>query len=213
MLGHDDEEQIKTFYSLGNAISSYISINANSMTDDLSMKAIKAAKSLFGKKFTSSKALELTMYASEAVANTNGGLFESLSSAISETYHVDVKAAGNLVLGHVLQLFDTDSIISKMGTNCNYVKPVGKKKLADIAIKLGLEIEDESDSVKALKDWLDTLRVQLHLPSTFADLGVTPVRVKKLANSAAVLAFEKSGTSASPIYPRIDGLEKFILGL
>lgn len=100
-----------------------------------------------------------------------------------------------------------------MGTNCNYVKPVGKKKLADIAIKLGLEIEDESDSVKALKDWLDTLRVQLHLPSTFADLGVTPVRVKKLANPAAVLAFEKSGTSASPIYPRIDGLEKFILGL
>lgn len=213
LLGHDDEEKIKTFYSLGNAISSYISINANSMTDDLSMKAIKAAKSLFGKKFTSSKALELTMYASEAVANTNGGLFESLSSAISETYHVDIKAAGNLVLGHVLQLFDTDSIISKMGTNCNYVKPVGKKKLADIAIKLGLEIEDESDSVKALKDWLDTLRVQLHLPSTFADLGVTPVRVKKLANSAAVLAFEKSGTSASPIYPRIDGLEKFILGL
>lgn len=70
LLGHDDEEQIKTFYSLGNAISSYISINANSMTDDLSMKAIKAAKSLFGKKFTSSKALELTMYASEAVANT-----------------------------------------------------------------------------------------------------------------------------------------------
>lgn len=210
----DEELALDAYFSFGSALSSYVSMLASEKTDSFAKKAIKEGVEIFGKnKFNNSKLIELGADSAIALGNTNGGLFESIAFAASKVYGVSYKAAGSVILAHILQLFTAKSVVSKMGTFANYVKPLGRSKFASLSKKLHFKGNGESELVEAFKEWVDSLRVKYHLPTTWADLGITPSKLKKLGHEAAVEAFIQSGSSASPLYPRIENIERFIVEL
>lgn len=207
----EEEQALGAYYAFGNSLSSYVSMFATKKSDGFAKKGIKKAIEIFNKnKFSNSNLIELAIDSNLALANTGGGLFEALTFASSLVYGVSYKAVGSVLLPHVLELFTAQSVVSKMGTSSNYLKPVGRKKLAFLSKKLRFQGKNESELVGALKDWVASLRVQYHLPTTWADLGITPSKLKKLSHTAAVESFLQSGSWASPLFPRIENIERFI---
>lgn len=209
-----EDRALDAYYALGNALSSYVSMTATDESEALARKAVRIALGLFAKKrFSRSKEIGLGTLSAESLSNAGGGLFEALSFAVSEVLGVDYKMAGSVILPHVLQLFTAPSVVSKMGTFANYVKPIGKSKLASLSKKLGFKGSDNSSYVESLKNWAETVRVKHHLPTTLADLGITPMVAKRKGREVAVKAFLQAGSFTSPLFPRIENLQRFFAEL
>lgn len=200
------------YAALARALSAYISLAATPEIDKNSLKAAKAARKLFNKKFNKVHAIDLGLSSALAFSNTIGGISDGIARAISEEFGVSQDSALAVLLPVSLAQVFTDAPF-KMGTSPDYLVPDAKRKLALFAKRLKLSGKSDDQLFESLKNWLDNLRVVHHLPTGLADLGITPAELKAKALKTAEKAYESQAILSSPSYPRIEGIKDLLLVL
>ena len=201
---------------LTHAIEAYVSVMATDYTDALAIKAIQMVFEYLPRAYKdgSDKEAREKMHnascmAGMAFANAFLGINHSLAHKLGSEFHISHGRSNAILLPYVIRYNATKP--TKFSAFPKYKSFVADKKYAEIARYLGLKSKTTEEGVASLIDAVNKLLVELNIPRTIAECGVSEKEFVAAVDKLALDAFDDQCTPANPRYPLISELKDIYL--
>ncbi|MCM3690127.1 bifunctional acetaldehyde-CoA/alcohol dehydrogenase [Neobacillus niacini] len=196
---------------LTHAIEAYVSVLANDFTDGLALKAIQLVFDYLPKAYRDGKdelAREKMHNASTiagmAFANSFLGINHSLAHALGAEFNIAHGRANAILLPHVIRYNAQKP--NKFMTYPKYEHFIADQRYAEIAKMLGLPAKTTEEGVESLVQATMKLIVDLELPISIEEVGISKSVFEEKINSLAEHAFDDQDTIANPKQPLVTEL-------
>ncbi|MDU3336647.1 bifunctional acetaldehyde-CoA/alcohol dehydrogenase [Paraclostridium bifermentans] len=201
---------------LTHAIEAYVSVMATDYTDALAIKAIQMVFEYLPRAYKdgSDKEAREKMHnascmAGMAFANAFLGINHSLAHKLGSEFHISHGRSNAILLPYVIRYNATKP--TKFSAFPKYKSFVADKKYAEIARYLGLKSKTTEEGVASLIDAVNKLLVELNIPRTIAECGVSGKDFEAAVDKLALDAFDDQCTPANPRYPLVSELKDIYL--
>ncbi len=201
---------------LTHAIEAYVSVMATDYTDALAIKAIQMVFEYLPRAYKdgSDKEAREKMHnascmAGMAFANAFLGINHSLAHKLGSEFHISHGRSNAILLPYVIRYNATKP--TKFSAFPKYKSFVADKKYAEIARYLGLKAKTAEEGVASLIDAVNKLLVELNIPRTIAECGVSEKDFTAAVDKLALDAFDDQCTPANPRYPLVSELKDIYL--
>ncbi|WP_195948382.1 bifunctional acetaldehyde-CoA/alcohol dehydrogenase [Paraclostridium bifermentans] len=201
---------------LTHAIEAYVSVMATDYTDALAIKAIQMVFEYLPRAYKdgSDKEAREKMHnascmAGMAFANAFLGINHSLAHKLGSEFHISHGRSNAILLPYVIRYNATKP--TKFSAFPKYKSFVADKKYAEIARYLGLKAKTTEEGVASLIDAVNKLLVELNIPRTIAECGVSGKDFESVVDKLALDAFDDQCTPANPRYPLVSELKDIYL--
>ena len=201
---------------LTHAIEAYVSVMATDYTDALAIKAIQMVFEYLPRAYKdgSDKEAREKMHnascmAGMAFANAFLGINHSLAHKLGSEFHISHGRSNAILLPYVIRYNATKP--TKFSAFPKYKSFVADKKYAEIARYLGLKAKTTEEGVASLIDAVNKLLVELNIPRTIAECGVSGKDFEAAVDKLALDAFDDQCTPANPRYPLVSELKDIYL--
>lgn len=201
---------------LTHAIEAYVSVMATDYTDALAIKAIQMVFEYLPRAYKdgSDKEAREKMHnascmAGMAFANAFLGINHSLAHKLGSEFHISHGRSNAILLPYVIRYNATKP--TKFSAFPKYKSFVADKKYAEIARYLGLKAKTTEEGVDSLIDAVNKLLVELNIPRTIAECGVSEKDFEAAVDKLALDAFDDQCTPANPRYPLVSELKDIYL--
>lgn len=201
---------------LTHAIEAYVSVMATDYTDALAIKAIQMVFDYLPRAYKdgSDKEAREKMHnascmAGMAFANAFLGINHSLAHKLGGEFHIPHGRSNAILLPHVIKYNATKP--TKFAAFPKYKEFIADKKYAEIAKYLGLKSTTTEEGVKSLIDAVNNLLVELNIPKTIAECGVSEKEFMASVDKLALDAFDDQCTPANPRYPLVSELKEIYI--
>lgn len=200
----DDEDAYEHAYAaMARLVSGTCSLLSDEDVIAEAGEGIKSAYKIFEKKASLGKEIDLGAWAGTISGWAGGGLVDALSESLAETFKVDADKAYCVLLPACLAQAVNDCPY-KLGTAPGYYQPEGSSRIKELGEKIG---------ITDFLDWVSNIRVELHLPTVLADLGITPADLENNLDKAVDLAFKKQQILTAPVYSRVVKMKELLKSL
>ncbi|EQK44680.1 aldehyde dehydrogenase family protein [[Clostridium] bifermentans ATCC 638] len=201
---------------LTHAIEAYVSVMATDYTDALAIKAIQMVFEYLpraykdgGDKEAREKMHNASCMAGMAFANAFLGINHSLAHKLGSEFHISHGRSNAILLPYVIRYNATKP--TKFSAFPKYKSFVADKKYAEIARYVGLKAKTTEEGVASLIDAVNKLLVELNIPRTIAECGVSGKDFEAAVDKLALDAFDDQCTPANPRYPLVSELKDIYL--
>jgi acetaldehyde dehydrogenase / alcohol dehydrogenase len=196
---------------LTHAIEAYVSVLANDFTDGLALKAIQLVFEYLPKAYSDGnnelareKMHNASTIAGMAFANSFLGINHSLAHALGAEFNIAHGRANAIMLPHVIRYNAQKP--NKFMTYPKYEHFIADQRYAEIAKMLGLPAKTTEEGVESLVQAIMKLIVELELPTSIEDAGISKSVFEEKINSLAEHAFDDQDTIANPKQPLVTEL-------
>ncbi|NWQ41327.1 bifunctional acetaldehyde-CoA/alcohol dehydrogenase [Bacillus sp. EB106-08-02-XG196] len=196
---------------LTHAIEAYVSVLANDFTDGLALKAIQLVFEYLPKAYRDGrdelareKMHNASTIAGMAFANSFLGINHSLAHALGAEFNIAHGRANAIMLPHVIRYNAQKP--NKFMTYPKYEHFIADQRYAEIAKMLGLPAKTTEEGVESLVQAIMKLIVELELPMSIEEAGVSKSVFEEKVNSLAEHAFDDQDTIANPKQPLVTEL-------
>lgn len=201
---------------LTHAIEAYVSVMATDYTDALAIKAIEMVFEYLPRAYKDGSDREArekmhnaSCMAGMAFANAFLGINHSLAHKLGSEFHIPHGRANAVLLPYVIRYNATKP--TKFSAFPKYKSFVADKKYAEIAKYIGLKANTTEEGVNNLIDAINKLLVELNIPKTIAECGVSEKDFMASVDKLAIDAFDDQCTPANPRYPLVSELKDIYL--
>lgn len=201
---------------LTHAIEAYVSVMATDYTDALAIKAIEMVFEYLPRAYKDGSDREArekmhnaSCMAGMAFANAFLGINHSLAHKLGSEFHMPHGRANAILLPYVIRYNATKP--TKFSAFPKYKSFVADKKYAEIAKYIGLKANTTEEGVNNLIDAINKLLVELNIPKTIAECGVSEKDFMASVDKLALDAFDDQCTPANPRYPLVSELKDIYL--
>ena len=201
---------------LTHAIEAYVSVMATDYTDALAIKAIEMVFEYLPRAYKDGSDREArekmhnaSCMAGMAFANAFLGINHSLAHKLGSEFHIPHGRANAILLPYVIRYNATKP--TKFSAFPKYKSFVADKKYAEIAKYIGLKANTTEEGVNNLIDAINKLLVELNIPKTIAECGVSEKDFMASVEKLALDAFDDQCTPANPRYPLVSELKDIYL--
>lgn len=201
---------------LTHAIEAYVSVMATDYTDALAIKAIEIVFEYLPRAYKDGSDREArekmhnaSCMAGMAFANAFLGINHSLAHKLGSEFHIPHGRANAVLLPYVIRYNATKP--TKFSAFPKYKSFVADKKYAEIAKYIGLKANTTEEGVNNLIDAINKLLVELNIPKTIAECGVSEKDFMASVDKLALDAFDDQCTPANPRYPLVSELKDIYL--
>lgn len=201
---------------LTHAIEAYVSVMATDYTDALAIKAIEMVFEYLPRAYKDGSDREArekmhnaSCMAGMAFANAFLGINHSLAHKLGSEFHIPHGRANAILLPYVIRYNATKP--TKFSAFPKYKSFVADKKYAEIAKYIGLKANTTEEGVNNLIDAINKLLVELNIPKTIAECGVSEKDFMASVDKLALDAFDDQCTPANPRYPLVSELKDIYL--
>lgn len=201
---------------LTHAIEAYVSVMATDYTDALAIKAIEMVFEYLPRAYKDGSDREArekmhnaSCMAGMAFANAFLGINHSLAHKLGSEFHIPHGRANAVLLPYVIRYNATKP--TKFSAFPKYKSFVADKKYAEIAKYIGLKANTTEEGVNNLIDAINKLLVELNIPKTIAECGVSEKDFMASVDKLALDAFDDQCTPANPRYPLASELKDIYL--
>lgn len=200
------------------AIEAYVSVLANEYTDGQALQALKILKEYLPRAYkhgahdpvAREKVHNGATIAGIAFANAFLGVCHSMAHKIGAEFHIPHGIANALLLTNTIR-FNATNLPTKQAAFSQYDRPNALRRYGEIALFLGFHQEHTVDRVEALLGWLDELKVDLDIPMSIQEWGISESDFLAKVDDLALKAFDDQCTGANPRYPLISELKNILL--
>ncbi|WP_094751497.1 bifunctional acetaldehyde-CoA/alcohol dehydrogenase [Psychromonas sp. CD1] len=200
------------------AIEAYVSILANEYSDGQALQALKILKEFLPSSYhngkNDAKAREKVHNAATiagiAFAQSFLGICHSMAHKLGNQFHIPHGLANALLLTNSIR-YNATNTPTKQGTFSQYDRPKARARYAEIAVHLGFYEGNTEQKIKSLLTWLDELKVELNIPLSIRDAGVSEADFLAALDDLAEQAFDDQCTGANPRYPLISEIKEVLL--
>ncbi|MDH8679459.1 bifunctional acetaldehyde-CoA/alcohol dehydrogenase [Fusibacter bizertensis] len=201
--------------ALVHAIEAYVSVLASEFTNGQALEAIrlifKYLPIAYNEGQTNIKAREKMAHASTmagmAFANAFLGVCHSMAHKLGAAHHIPHGVANALLINEVIKYNAVDNP-RKQAAFPQYKYPNAKWRYARISDYLGLGGITEDDKVERLIDAINQLKVQIGLPLSIEEAGISHKSFEESLDDMAINAFDDQCTGANPRYPLVSELKE-----
>ena len=201
--------------ALVHAIEAYVSVLASEFTNGQALEAIrlifKYLPIAYNEGQTNIKAREKMAHASTmagmAFANAFLGVCHSMAHKLGAAHHIPHGVANALLINEVIKYNAVDNP-RKQAAFPQYKYPNAKWRYARISDYLGLGGTTEDDKVERLIDAINHLKVQIGLPLSIEEAGISQKSFEESLDDMAINAFDDQCTGANPRYPLVSELKE-----
>nr|WP_263348025.1 iron-containing alcohol dehydrogenase [Paraclostridium sp. AKS81] len=144
-----------------------------------------------------------------AFANAFLGINHSLAHKLGSEFHISHGRSNAILLPYVIRYNATKP--TKFSAFPKYKSFVADKKYAEISRYLGLKAKTTEEGVASLIDAVNKLLVELNIPRTIAECGVSGKDFEAAVDKLALDAFDDQCTPANPRYPLVSELKDIYL--
>ncbi|MEH7113876.1 bifunctional acetaldehyde-CoA/alcohol dehydrogenase, partial [Neobacillus niacini] len=196
---------------LTHAIEAYVSVLANDFTDGLALKAIQLVFEYLPRAYRDGtdelareKMHNASTIAGMAFANSFLGINHSLAHALGAEFNIAHGRANAILLPHVIRYNAAKP--NKFMTFPKYEHFIADQRYAEIAKMLGLPAETTEEGIKNLIDAVIKLIMELELPQSIEEAGISKIEIEGKINMLAEHAFDDQDTIANPKQPLVSEL-------
>lgn len=196
---------------LTHAIEAYVSVLANDFTDGLALKAIQLVFDYLPKAYRDGndelareKMHNASTIAGMAFANSFLGINHSLAHALGAEFSIAHGRANAIMLPHVIRYNAQKP--NKFMTYPKYEHFIADQRYAEIAKMLGLPAATAEEGVESLVQAIMNLIVELELPKSIEETGISKSEFEGRINILAEHAFDDQDTIANPKQPLVTEL-------
>jgi acetaldehyde dehydrogenase / alcohol dehydrogenase len=196
---------------LTHAIEAYVSVLANDFTDGLALKAIQLVFKYLPKAYRDGndelareKMHNASTIAGMAFANSFLGINHSLAHALGAEFSIAHGRANAIMLPHVIRYNAQKP--NKFMTYPKYEHFIADQRYTEIAKMLGLPAVTAEEGVESLVKAIMNLIVELELPRSIEETGVSKAEFEEKVNRLAENAFDDQDTIANPKQPLVTEL-------
>jgi acetaldehyde dehydrogenase / alcohol dehydrogenase len=196
---------------LTHAIEAYVSVLANDFTDGLALKAIQLVFEYLPKAYRNGndelareKMHNASTIAGMAFANSFLGINHSLAHALGAEFNIAHGRANAIMLPHVIRYNAQKP--NKFMTYPKYEHFIADQRYAEIAKMLGLPAANVEEGVESLVQAIMNLIVELELPRSIEETGISKAELEEKVNRLAENAFDDQDTIANPKQPLVTEL-------
>ena len=201
--------------ALVHAIEAYVSVLASEFTNGQALESIrlifKYLPIAYNEGQTNIKAREKMAHASTmagmAFANAFLGVCHSMAHKLGAAHHIPHGVANALLINEVIKYNAVDNP-RKQAAFPQYKYPNAKWRYARISDYLGLGGTTEDDKVERLIDAINQLKVQVGLPLSIEEAGISHKSFEESLDDMAINAFDDQCTGANPRYPLVSELKE-----
>jgi acetaldehyde dehydrogenase / alcohol dehydrogenase len=193
---------------LTHAIEAYVSVLANDFTDGLALKAIQLVFEYLPKAYRNGndelareKMHNASTIAGMAFANSFLGINHSLAHALGAEFNIAHGRANAIMLPHVIRYNAQKP--NKFMTYPKYEHFIADQRYAEIAKMLGLPAANVEEGVESLVQAIMNLIVELELPRSIEETGISKAELEEKVNRLAENAFDDQDTIANPKQPLV----------
>ena len=203
---------------LTHALESLVSVVATEYTKPLSLEAIKLVfdylpESYHGgaeAKFAKEKMANASAIAGMAFANAFLGITHSMAHKLGAKFHIAHGVANALLMNEVIKYNATDAPF-KQGTFPQYETPQAVERYAKAAEYIGLSGNTNEEKVAALLEKITALKVEIGIPLSIKDAGISEADFLVAVDKLAAEAFDDQCTGANPRYPLIEDIKQLYM--
>lgn len=202
------------------ALEAYVSVLANEYSDGQALQALKMLKEYLPSSYANGakdpiareKVHNAATIAGIAFANAFLGVCHSMAHKVGAEFHVPHGLANALLITNVVR-YNANDNPTKQTAFSQYDRPQARRRYAEVAEHLSLVQPGDSTAqkIERLLTWLDALKVELEIPLSIQDAGVSEVDFLAKVDDLAVQAFDDQCTGANPRYPLISELKQVLL--
>jgi acetaldehyde dehydrogenase / alcohol dehydrogenase len=193
---------------LTHAIEAYVSVLANDFTDGLALKAIQLVFEYLPKAYRDGndelareKMHNASTIAGMAFANSFLGINHSLAHALGAEFKIAHGRANAIMLPHVIRYNAQKP--NKFMTYPKYEHFIADQRYVEIAKMLGLPAKTTEEGVESLVQATMKLIVELELPMSIEEVGISKSVFEEKINRLAEHAFDDQDTIANPKQPLV----------
>lgn len=184
---------------LTHSVEAIVSQKASDFSDTLAEGAIKLVFNYLIRAYKNGndeiareKLHNASTMAGVAFNNSSLGINHSLAHALGAKFHIPHGRANAILLPHVIDFNSKDEEASK--------------RYAYIANSIGIDIEDEKTSIRALIKAIEILNQNLEIPSSIEEMGIKKEEFYACIDEMVDLAMVDICTSNNPVKPSRDNL-------
>lgn len=184
---------------LTHSLEAFVSTKASDFTDTLAEGAIKIVFNYLIRAFKNGdddiareKLHNASTMAGVAFNNSSLGINHSLAHALGAKFHIPHGRANAILIPHIIKFNSKDE--------------EAIKRYSYIAKSIGIEIEDQKTSAKALAKAIEILNDNLGIPSSIKKMGIEREEFYNCIDEMADLAMVDICTANNPITPSKDDL-------
>ncbi|MBM7036698.1 bifunctional acetaldehyde-CoA/alcohol dehydrogenase [Vibrio ulleungensis] len=202
------------------ALEAYVSVLANEYSDGQALQALKMLKEYLPSSYANGandpiareKVHNAATIAGIAFANAFLGVCHSMAHKIGAEFHIPHGLANALLISNVVR-FNANDNPTKQTAFSQYDRPQARRRYAEVADHLGLSQAGDrtAQKIERLLAWLDELKVNLDIPMSIKDAGVSEADFMAKVDELAVEAFDDQCTGANPRYPLITELKEVLI--
>jgi acetaldehyde dehydrogenase/alcohol dehydrogenase len=135
-----------------------------------------------------------------------------MAHKIGAEFHIPHGLANALLISNVVR-FNANDNPTKQTAFSQYDRPQARRRYAEVADHLGLSQAGDrtAQKIERLLAWLDELKVNLDIPMSIKDAGVSEADFMAKVDELAVEAFDDQCTGANPRYPLITELKEVLI--
>ncbi len=204
--------------ALVHAIEAYVSCMATNFTNSNALEAVKLVFKYLSRSYHEGAndpiAREKMHYAATiaamAFANSFLGLCHSMAHKLGAMFHIPHGVANALLIRQVIKYNATDCP-KKQATFPQYKYPCAVERYAQIADELKLGGSTNEEKTQLLLDAIDKLMIDIELPRSIKDFGVSEEDFYAKLDEMVELAFDDQCTGANPVYPIMEDMKQLYI--
>ncbi|MEG2291567.1 MAG: bifunctional acetaldehyde-CoA/alcohol dehydrogenase [Clostridium sp.] len=200
---------------LTHAIEAYVSVMASDYTDALALKAMELVFNYLplaykdgSNALAREKMHNASCMAGMAFTNAFLGVNHSIAHKLGSEFHIPHGRANAIMLPHVIKYNGSNP--SKLVAFPKYEHYKAPEKFMQIAKSLGLDSSSYESSVDSLVEAVRNLMIELNIPLTLSQCGVTREHLDSVLYELADEAFEDQCTTANPRLPLVSEIADLI---
>lgn len=199
------------------ALEAYVSVLASEFSDGQALNALSLLKNHLPTSYKTADSIarekvhSAATLAGVAFAQAFLGICHSMAHKIGAAFHIPHGIANAMLICNVIR-FNATNKPTKQGTFSQYGYPQAIARYAEVADHLGLTAATDKDDkkIEKLLTWLEKLKVELDIPLSIKDFGVSEKQFLEHVDKLAVDAFDDQCTGANPRYPLISELKQLL---
>lgn len=201
--------------ALTHAIEAYVSVVANDYTNGIALESIQMIfdylPTSYNEGASNPIAREKIHYASTmagmAFANSFLGICHSMAHKLGSAFNLPHGVANALLINEVIKFNATENP-TKMGAFSQYKYPQAIERYSKIADVLGLKGKDK---VQALIEAINKLKLDLNIPLSIKEAGVSEDTFYAKLDETVEQAFDDQCTGANPRYPLMSEMKQMYI--
>lgn len=201
------------------ALEAYVSVMANEYSDGQALQALKLLKEYLPSSYANGakdpiareKVHNAATLAGVAFANSFLGVCHSIAHKVGNAFHLPHGLANALLITNVVR-YNANDNPTKQTAFSQYDRPQARRRYAEIADHLGLSQAGDrtAQKIERLLAWLDELKVNLDIPMSIKDAGISESDFLANVDAVSLDAFDDQCTGANPRYPLIAEIKEVL---